>query len=222
MLLHDVALQRLHVVLAVDRAGLVGADGPTHHGCQDVAYLSQIPGMTVLCPGSFIQLDGMLRAAVSMDGPVAVRYPRGGEGRPLSPWRGESAAVLREGADFTLISYGVLINELLDAAEALAARGISAEVIQYFQIAPLGSHAHRVALGNAHIKEALEDCVSCGGAGQRLAAALAQAGVSPQALVLKNLQDHFAVQGTVPQLRRAEGLDAQAVVEAVCEVVCHG
>ena len=64
--------------------------------------------------------------------------------------------------------------------------------------------------------------MACGGAGQRLAAALAQAGVSPQALVLKNLQDHFAVQGTVPQLRRAEGLDAQAVVEAVCEVVCHG
>ena len=222
MLLHDVALQRLHVVLAVDRAGLVGADGPTHHGCQDVAYLSQIPGMTVLCPGSFIQLDGMLRAAVSMDGPVAVRYPRGGEGRPLSPWRGESAAVLREGADFTLISYGVLINELLDAAEALAARGISAEVIQYFQIAPLDPHPVLASVKKTGRLLVLEDCVESGSVGQRIAAELARAGVSPRALVLKNLRDHFAVQGTVPQLRRAEGLDAQAVVEAVCEVVCHG
>ena len=128
MLIHDVALQKLHVVLAVDRAGLVGADGPTHHGCQDVAYLGQIPGMTVLAPASFCQLDDMLRAAVHMDGPVAVRYPRGKEIRPLPHWGGEACSILREGTNFTLVSYGIMINELLDAAEVLGQEGISAEV----------------------------------------------------------------------------------------------
>ena len=81
MLIHDVALQRLHVVLGVDRAGLVGADGETHHGCFDALFLSEIPGFTVLCPASFAELRRMLRQALfEIDGPVAVRYPRGGEG----------------------------------------------------------------------------------------------------------------------------------------------
>ena len=80
-LIHDVSLEHLHVVLAVDRAGLVGADGETHHGCFDVLFLSEIPGFTVLCPASFAELRSMLRQAVfELDGPVAVRYPRGGEG----------------------------------------------------------------------------------------------------------------------------------------------
>lgn len=113
MLLHDVALLGLHVVLAVDRAGLVGADGPTHHGCQDVGYLTQIPGMTVLCPASFAELTSMLRAAVAMDGPVALRYPRGGEGRPYPAWDGSALQVLRAGGDITLVSYGTLPTILL-------------------------------------------------------------------------------------------------------------
>ena len=82
MLVHDVALQKLHVVLGVDRAGLVGADGETHHGCLDVSYLTSIPGFTVLCPASFAELRTMLHQALfEIDGPVAVRYPRGGRGR---------------------------------------------------------------------------------------------------------------------------------------------
>ncbi len=222
MLIHDVALQKLHVVLAVDRAGLVGADGPTHHGCEDAAYLSQIPGMTVLSPGSFVQLDNMLQEAILMDGPVAVRYPRGKEGRALSPWKGEHAVVLREGSDITLVSYGVLINELLDAAEALSAKGISAEVIQYYRISPLDPHPALDSVKKTGRLLVLEDCVECGSVGQRLAAALLQAGIAPRSLVLKNLKDHFTTQGTVPQLRKAEGLDAEAVIRSVCEVVCHG
>ena len=222
MLIHDVAIQKLHVVLAVDRAGLVGADGPTHHGCQDVAYLGQIPGMTVLCPGSFAQLDDMLRSAVDMDGPVAVRYPRGREGRPLSPWDGRSAAILREGRDITLVSYGVMINELLDAAELLESQGISPEVIQYYRIAPLDVQPLMDSVARTGKLLVLEDCVENGSVGQRLVSALAQAGALPKVVLLKNLKDHFVGQGTVAQLRRAEEIDAEAVAEAVREVVCHG
>nr|WP_273482110.1 hypothetical protein [Dysosmobacter welbionis] len=100
-LIHDVALQRLHVVLGVDRAGLVGADGETHHGCFDALFLSEIPGFTVLCPSSFAELRRMLRQALfEIDGPVAVRYPRGGEGdyredRSVRRWSGSGRRTSR-------------------------------------------------------------------------------------------------------------------------------
>ena len=214
MLLHDVALQGLHVVLAVDRAGLVGADGPTHHGCQDVGYLTQIPGMTVLCPACYGELREMLRAALSMDGPVAVRYPRGTEGRQYPDWRGESASVLRQGRDATLVSYGVMTDELLSAAKTLAEGGFEAEVIKLHRIAPLDPEPVLDSVRRTGRLLVLEDCNENGSIGQQLAAALAQAGVKAEQVSLLNLKQSFAPQGTVAQLRRLMGIDAEAVVHA--------
>lgn len=215
MLLHDVALQRLHVVLAVDRAGLVGADGPTHHGCQDVGYLTQIPGMTVLCPACFDELKTMLRAAVNMEGPVVVRYPRGGEQRQYPEWTGESASVLRQGADVTLTAYGTLTDEILAAAELLEAQGVRAEVVKLHRIAPLDAGPVLESVGKTKRLLVLEDCNENGSIGQQLASALAVAGVVPERLILRNLKDTFAPQGTVAQLRKLLGLDAEGVAEAV-------
>ena len=119
-LIHDISLQQLHVVLGVDRAGLVGADGETHHGCFDALFLSEIPGFTVLCPSSFAELRSMLHRAVEEDrGPVAVRYPRGGEGAYKEDMSSQVVARLRQGEDLTLLGYGVMINHLLEAAELL-------------------------------------------------------------------------------------------------------
>jgi len=107
-LIHDVALERLHVVLGVDRAGLVGADGETHHGCFDPLYLSNIPGFTVLCPASFAELRTMLyKALFEIDGPVAIRYPRGGEGCFREDTSDKPLVCLRSGTDVTLLGYGV-------------------------------------------------------------------------------------------------------------------
>ena len=219
MLIHDVALQGLHVVLAVDRAGLVGSDGPTHHGCQDVGYLTQIPGMTVLCPACFDELKAMLRSAIDMAGPVAVRYPRGGEGRRYPAWNGEGASLLRPGTDVTLASYGTLTDEILAAAELLAEEGVSAEVIKLHRIAPLDAGPVAESVRRTGRLLVLEDCNENGSVGQQLAAALAQAGIAPRALVLKNLKNAFAPQGTVAQLRELLGLDAGSVAEAVTEML---
>ncbi len=217
MLVHDVALQHLHVVLAVDRAGLVGADGPTHHGCQDVGYLTQIPGMTVLCPACFDELRDMLRYAVQkVDGPVAVRYPRGGEGRQYPAWSGEAASCLRQGRDVTLVSYGTLTDEILSAAERLAAQGVEAEVWKLHRIAPLDAGPVIQSVRRTGGLVVLEDCNENGSIGQQLAAALALAGVSARVTLL-NLKGGFAPQGTVPQLRAKLRLDAAAVVEAVLQ-----
>ena len=130
MLLHDMALSGLHVVLGVDRAGLVGEDGETHQGVFDVAYLDSIPGITVWSPSSFAELERTLEEAVLYGrGPVAIRYPRGGEGIYTADSGRERAVVLRPGRDITLVSYGSMINEVLKAAQMLEEQGISPEHI---------------------------------------------------------------------------------------------
>ena len=219
MLLHDVALQHLHVVLAVDRAGLVGADGPTHHGCQDVGYLTQIPGMTVFSPASFEELEAMLAHAVAMDGPVAVRYPRGGEGRAYPAWTGEPTTKLAEGDAITLVSYGVMTDEIVCAAEKLREQGIGADVIKLGRIAPLDLTLVEESVKKTGRLLVLEDCVANGSIGQQVAAALAVKGICPKSLILKNLGHAFIGQGTVAALRRQAGLDADGVVCAVLEVL---
>ena len=219
-LIHDVALQQLHVVLGVDRAGLVGADGETHHGCFDVMYLSQVPGMKVFCPASFAELRTMLRRAVQEEtGPVAVRYPRGGEGAYQEDRSDEAIACLRPGTDITLLTYGTLINEALSAADLLAQRGISAQVLKLSTIAPLDPETVRTALTGTKRLLVLEDCVETGCVAQRVAAVMAQLGMAPRRLVLKNTGDRFIPQGSVAELRHLCGLDAESVAAAAEEAV---
>jgi len=223
MLVHDVALEHLHVVLGVDRAGLVGADGETHHGCFDPLFLPQLPGYTVLCPASFAELRRMLeRALFEVDGPVAVRYPRGGEGAYRGDRSDGPLVRLREGKDATLVSYGVLIGQALEAAALLEREGIQAEVLKLNQIAPLDRKVVEGFLGKTDILLVLEDCFGTGCVGQRLAALLAEAGRAPEKLILKNLGNTFAPEGTVAQLEERFGLDAASVAAAVREALREG
>ena len=220
-LMQDVALDGLHVVLGVDRAGLVGADGETHHGCFDALYLAQVPHMTVLCPASFAELRQMLRRAVlELTGPVAVRYPRGGEGAYRGCCGNETFTELRQGSDCTILTYGILINEALAAAELLHQAGIEARVVKLNAIAPLRNDEVLAALGHEKRLLVLEDCVGSGCVGQRLTAILAQQGCAPDKLFLKNLGDTIPCHGSVPQLYAQCGLDAESVAAALKEA-CH-
>ncbi len=222
-LIHDVALEKLHVVLAVDRAGLVGADGETHHGCFDALYLSEIPGFTVLCPANFAELRTMMRQALfEYTGPVAVRYPRGGEGAFREDRSQETLVRLREGGDMALLSYGVLVNQLLEAAEILAEEGIQAEVWKLNRIAPLEADALAAGLGDGKPLLVLEDSFGAGCVGQRAAALLAESGHSPRRLYLKNLGRTFAPEGSVAELDHSFGLDAAGVAASARELMCDG
>lgn len=137
-LMQDVALSGQHVVLAIDRAGLVGDDGPTHHGVFDVGFLRQMPGMKILAPASLLEQKEMLCWAIERcSGPVAVRYPRGGEGEwTSSAWdpaniRPEGSVFChREGTDVTFVTYGTFVNQVLGAAESLEKEGVSAGVLR--------------------------------------------------------------------------------------------
>lgn len=220
MLLHDVAISHLHVVLAVDRAGLVGEDGETHHGLFDVAYLSSVPGMTVLAPACFQELEDMLTWAVERcDGPVAIRYPRGGEGEWQGGFDGDKAIIARPGKDITLVTYGVTTNAVLDAAKALEAVGIQAQVIKLHYIAPLDlSDVLDSARETGHILVA-EECAAQGCVGTRIAARLAMEGVSLKSVTLLNTGEGFVTHGNVAALRKLCGLDAESICQRVREVL---
>ena len=223
MLLHDVALQGLHVVLAVDRAGLVGEDGETHHGLFDPAFLDTIPGMTVLCPASFAELRDMLEYAVyEVKGPVAIRYPRGGEGAYQDGAPRHPAVLLREGTDLTLVGCGTLVNELLDCADRLAADGIRAEVVKLNTITPLPLELVARSVKKTGRLLVAEESAEMGGIGQRIAAGLLAVGVPVQGLALASTGRGFVTHGTIPQLRRLCGLDGESLYHRAREVCGHG
>ena len=219
-LIHDTALSNLHVVFAVDRAGLVGADGETHHGIFDATFLSDIPNMTVLCPASFAELRSMLRRAVfELDGPVAIRYPRGGEEGYHDDRSAEPFAVLREGDDITLCAYGTMISPVLEAAELLSKEGVSARVLKVNRISPfLDADVRRFFAGTRRLIVA-EECASVGCVGQRLAAILTEEGTPLEKLYLCNLNKYFPPHGGVRQLREQFRLDAASIARRALEVL---
>lgn len=216
MLIHDISLQHLHAVFAVDRAGLVGRDGETHQGAFDLSFLSTVPGMTIYAPASFAELDSMLSLALyACEGPVAIRYPRGGEGA-YRDCRSEDESVLREGSDVTLVSYGVMINEALEAADLLSERGVCAEVIKLGRLRPNAFDAVRSAVKKTRRIIVVEDVCDFGCIGEQILSALA--GEESFSSALLNLGDGIVTHGSVDELRRACGIDAASIARRAEEL----
>ncbi len=216
-ILQDIAMLKLHVVLAVDRAGLVGEDGETHHGIFDVGMLRQAPGMTVLCPVSCAELSHMLTWAVKEHtGPVAIRYPRGGD-RSYSEdcWKGLSHTVVchRRGGDLTVLTYGTLLNNVLEAAQLLSEQGIEATVLRLTAVAPLDTDAIIAGLCGGHLLIVEEVNANSGIAGQ-IAWDLQQknAGCRIHSLDLGN---SFVTHGTLAQLYAHHSLDGRSIADFI-------
>ena len=218
MLIHDVALQKLHVVFAVDRAGLVGSDGETHHGVFDVSYLCSVPEMTILCPASFTELHDMLRYAVDeINGPVAVRYPRGGEGEYRSSSL-EMEQIIRSGSDVTLVCYGTMVNQALSAAVILEKQGISAEIVKLGIIKPNSFELTLNSLKKTGRLLMAEEVCAPGSVGEQLAAAVAESRIALRGIKLLNLGDGIVTHGSVQELLRDYGLDGEGIARSVLEI----
>lgn len=213
-LIHDVAIQNLHVVLGVDRAGLVGRDGETHNGVFDVGYLSLVPGMTLLAPASYVELRDMLAQALALEGPVALRYPRGQERDWTDSTAPAAQCLLRPGTDVLILTYGILTANALRAAEELEARGISAAVLKLNQIAPLDAAAILPLLEQCPYLLAAEDVCAAGCVGTQVLAACAQAGMHLRGVRLLNAGDGIVLQGSVEEQERRLGLDAAGIARA--------
>lgn len=218
MILQDVAMQNLHVVFAVDRAGLVGSDGETHQGTFDINFLRSVPNMQILCPSNQAELEVMLRQAVEeMDGPVAVRYPRGGDGEFTAVAK---SPVLREGKDITLISYGVLINEALAAAELLEKDGISTEVVKLNSVKPFDLDTIFASVRKTRHLLVAEECIGIGCAGREISALLRMQGILIPTHFC-NVGNSFVRQGTVREQYRLVGVDAQSLAQKGKEMLAH-
>lgn len=216
----NVALPKLDVVFAIDRAGIVGADGPTHHGVFDLVYCRMIPNMRVLAPSDEAELVNALHTALQMGGPFAIRYPRGeAEGAPL-PETPEvlpegKARVVREGSDVAILAFGRMVAQAKGAAELLAADGISARVVDMRWVKPLDAQAIRQAC-ETKLVVTVEGGVIAGGAGEGVLGEMAAAGLTTPAVNL-GIKDEFVTQGSVGQLLHEQGLDAEGIAAAVRE-----
>ncbi len=221
MILQDICIQKLHVVFAVDRAGLVGEDGETHHGIFDVGFLRQAPGMRVLCPASVAELSDMMRWAVTQyDGPVAVRYPRGGDRTYTdSAWQGnEGVCCHRTGGDVTLVTYGTTVENAVNAAQLLESRGIHACVLRLLTVAPLPVQQIYEHLSENHHVVVIEETCSGNGICQELAWQLRK--IDPTCCVDSiDLGESFVAHGSVDLLYKHHGLDAHSIANFVQEVL---
>lgn len=220
-LMQDVAMLRLHVVLAVDRAGLVGDDGPTHHGVFDVGFLRQVPGMQILAPASLRELEQMLTWAVEIcDGPVAVRYPRGTEGAyTASAWDGTARVVSCGcGADVTLITYGTMINAVLAAAEELKQQGISCTVLRLLELSALPAEEILRLMPERKTAVVIEETASGSGISQAIAWEMRK--LCPQCRVSGiDLGRDFVPHGSQQRLYEYCGLDAASIAQFVSGVL---
>ena len=216
-IMQDIAMLKLHVVLAVDRAGLVGEDGETHHGVFDVGYLRMVPGMTVLCPSSRAELKDMLRWAVNdFNGPVAVRYPRGGDGIYTASWWDPTnpVEICRNGKNMAIVTYGTMVNQALIAADILEAEGVQSAVITLKQVCPLPVDGIKSLLdGFSHIL-VVEEVV----AEASIHDAIARIYPEKQVNFL-NLGNAYVPHGDMASLYKHYGLDGQSIAESILEVL---
>ena len=212
-LIEDIALQGLHVVFAVDRAGLVGADGETHHGVFDLSYFSMIPGMTVLAPADGNQLAEMLEFAMGMGGPVAIRYPRGSceaKHLRLKRFRGNNS-VISEGKDVTILAVGAMLDECIEAAEMLRAKGIDAGVTNVAVVKPIDSTWSEL---DTSLVVTVEDNVLRGGFGEGFAAENVNAAYD---ILNIGIPDRFVEHGDIPSLRKECGIDADSICTRIMD-----
>ena len=217
MILQDIALLNLHTVLAVDRAGLVGEDGETHHGVFDVGFLRSVPGISLLCPASCEELSEMLRWAVrDQTGPVAIRYPRGGDrGFSESHWDGEKSFSLhRKGDHITLITYGTLISNVMEAAELLASQGIEVTVLRALRLTGWNPEELKSLLAPSHKIFVAEEVMRGTGIRGDIAAV-----VSDCTVFGADLGRNFVTHGNLKTLYAHYGLDPQSLCRKITEVL---
>ncbi len=217
--LHDVCLQNLPVTFAMDRGGLVGADGPTHHGVFDYSFMRHIPNLTFMVPRNEVELRRAMKTASLTDGPCAYRYPRGnGEGLPLDgpilPLPIGKGELLREGQDGLIIAVGTMVGEALQAAEQLAEQGIEMAVADARFIKPLDEELIIEQAGKVPLVVTAEENALQGGFGSAVLELLADADVHPRILRI-GIPDQFIEQGTQGELRKMLGLNAEGIAEKV-------
>jgi 1-deoxy-D-xylulose-5-phosphate synthase len=219
-ILHDVCMQNLHVILAVDRAGLVGADGETHQGAFDLSYLSMMPNMTILAPKNAWELEAMLSFAIQHDGPIAIRYPRGKAYTGLSDAKADirygRSEVLHRGSCVAILAVGSMVEICEDVYQNLKNRGISVTLVNARFVKPLDTELIDELAEDHTVLVTVEENVKNGGYGEHVTSYVEAC--QPHVHVVNlAIWDHFVEHGSVNSLRAKVGLSADGILEVLDE-----
>lgn len=226
-IVHDVCLQKLPVIFAIDRAGIVGDDGPTHHGLFDISYLRHIPGLCVMSPKNSTELLQMMSLALTLDVPSAIRYPRGNvitdmeilTLEDVQPYRGE---VIMEGDDVVIIAVGHMVHPAYLACKALNDAGINAKLINARFLKPMDTDLIVSSAQRAGKVLVVEENAVSGGFGSAVLEELNMAGIHPAQVKLLGIPDHFIEAGKQQELRKIYGLDEEGIFSAVMSLCRMG
>ncbi len=220
-IIHDVCIQNLPVIFAIDRGGIVGEDGSTHQGIFDLSFLSHIPNMSVMAPKNYAELKYMLEFATTHQGPVAIRYPRGNEGKKVAlintqPIVYGKSEILKEGREIAIVAVGKMVEVALEAASLLKDKGVEPYVINARFVKPIDAHMLGEISENISEIVTLEDNLICGGFGENLATILRK-NKDLNHINIHNLgyPDEFVKHGAADNIYKKYGLDAKSVAETV-------
>jgi 1-deoxy-D-xylulose-5-phosphate synthase len=218
-IIHDVCINQLPVVFAIDRAGITGRDGKTHQGIFDLSFLSHIPNLVVLAPKNKTELEQMLSYAITLNGPVAIRFPKGeaflGLEEKQAPLELGKAEVLYEGSKVAILAVGSMVRTGLQVVEALKAEGITATLVNVRFISPIDTNTLQSLAGKHEIYVTMEENVRSGGYGQKVAGYLCEARLNQIRLVNIAVPDQYIEHGAVNELHQRFGLDAGSIVEII-------
>lgn len=223
-IIHDVCLQNLPVVFAIDRAGIVGEDGPTHNGAFDLSYLRHIPNMMIMAPKDGYELRCMLKTALTLDGPSAVRYPRGTASNILEDTEPSllpvgKATLETEGEDVLILAVGSTVVPAVEASKKLSSSGISACVVNARFVKPLDTDTIIPLAQKIKTIITVEENAAAGGFGSSVMEELAKQKINDLTLLSIALPDTFIEQGSQSQLRKKYGLDTDGIINQVLTIV---
>ena len=219
-ILHDVCMQNLPVVFAVDRAGLVGSDGETHHGCFDLSYLSMMPNMTVMAPKNKWELSDMMKFAIRQNGPVAIRYPRGEAYTGLEEYRAPiemgKAEVLEKGKEIAILAVGNMVRTAVQVTENLRKKGYEPTLVNMRFVKPLDTELLDIIKEDHSLIVTMEENVKSGGFGEQVMTYYGSRLHSPAVRIVA-IEDKFVPHGSVEDLMRQQQMDSDSVTERVLQ-----
>lgn len=220
-MMHDVCMQELHVVFAIDRAGLVGSDGETHHGVFDLSYLNSMPNMTVMAPKNLWELSDMMKFAVHFNGPIALRYPRGeaytGLQEHRAPIRYGKAEVLEQGEKIALLAVGNMVKTAVQVRTLLQEQGYQVTLVNMRFVKPFDMALVRELSGSHELLVTMEENVRNGGFGEQVASFVMEEGLSARVQIIA-LPNRFVHQGSVSSQMKETGIDAESVAGKILKV----
>lgn len=219
--LHDVCMQKLHVIFAIDRAGIVGSDGETHHGLFDLSYLSCMPNMTLMAPKNKWELSDMIKFAVDFDGPVAVRYPRGQAYDGLKDFRapieyGRSEIIYKE-SDIALFAVGSMVKTAEEVRDYLKEKGYNCSLVNVRFVKPFDREAIRELSAYSRLIVTMEENVITGGFGQQVLEYVNDTNIDCRIMCVA-VPDRFIEHGSVDELRKDAGIDAKTVSDRIMDM----